>query len=69
MIPTITRTGTTKSATCVPEPAAIPMDKSSLPFLARIIALLCSATFPTMPTTIAPMNNSLNPNFFIADST
>ena len=68
-IPAITSIGTTKMATCVPEPAAIPIDKSSLPLLASIIALLCSAAFPTIPTIIAPTNISPNPNFLIVTST
>jgi hypothetical protein len=59
--------GTTKRAICVPEPAAMPIDKSIFPFLARIIALLCSAAFPTIPIIMAPTNSSPNPNSFVVD--
>jgi hypothetical protein len=68
-MPIITRIGTTNSAICVPDPAAMPIDKSILPFLARTTALLCSAAFPTIPTIIAPTNNSPNPNCLLVSST
>ena len=66
--PAITRIGTTKREICVPEPAAMPIDRSIFPFLARRMALLCSAAFPTIPMIIAPTNNSPNPNSAVTTS-
>ena len=48
--------------------AAIPIDRSIFPFLARRMALLCSAAFPTIPIIIAPTNNSPNPNSAVTTS-
>ena len=47
----------------------IPIDKSIFPFLATIIALVCSATFPTIPIITAPTNISPNPNSLLMAST
>ena len=68
-IPAITNIGTTNNAIWVPEPAAIPIDNSILPFLARTMALLCSAAFPTIPMIMAPTKSSPKPNCFAVTST
>lgn len=68
-MPTNTRIGITNSAICVPEPAAIPIDRSIFLFLARTIALLCSAALPTIPTIMVPTNISPKPNSLLVFST
>jgi hypothetical protein len=58
IIAAITITGRTNNTTWKPELSAIPIDRSSFPILACIIEVVCSETFPAIPTIIVPAHNN-----------
>mmetsp|Transcript_43531 Transcript_43531/g.123186 ORF Transcript_43531/g.123186 Transcript_43531/m.123186 type:complete len:262 (+) Transcript_43531:393-1178(+) len=53
--PSSTAKGTTKSATWVEDPTAMPMARSILFFIAAVTAVVCSTAFPTKGRMITPM--------------
>jgi hypothetical protein len=68
IIPTITRTGATKSAICRLEPTVTETARSILSFKATLTAVACSAALPIIGRQDHPVKRVVNPNSLVASS-